>query len=96
LEALKGSVAPAAAPQAAPQGAKDQGKAKAKAPKAQPVVLAEEPARPPRFKVKRKVTCRWDGRFITLQADDVISDSGYGPGAIDDLRNQGVDLEPVA
>lgn len=60
-----------------------------------PVAKPEQDVQqPPVFVVGRNVTVAWQGRIIKLRAGAEVSDSSYGPGAMDRFRNAGVQLNP--
>lgn len=73
----------------------------------EPAVPPEEPVLPPpgeaaakavkapQFEVVRDVTISWGNAFIKLRAGDVISEDGYGDGAIERMKQAGVALKEV-
>lgn len=49
----------------------------------------------PTFEVERAVTLSWGTSFIKLQPGDLVSDEGYGDGAVEKMRLMGAALKPV-
>lgn len=69
------------------------------APPEEPVMAPPGAAVPvtkaPSFEVLRDVTLSWGPAFIKLRAGDVISEDGYGDGAIEKMALAGVALKQV-
>lgn len=47
------------------------------------------------FRVKKERNITWMGCMTRMPVGAIIDDSSYGPGGVDKLRDQGLELEEV-
>lgn len=64
-------------------------------PKLPPPGAVAPPKKAPKFEVVRQVTISWGLSMITLRPGDVVSDEGYGDGAVKRMEQAGVALREL-